>query len=259
MVDVSKKFVYQIEKIFAHPKVDIDFVNERLEKAYDHFYIQLDNLIYSVLKRRLMVSRIKKTKEFQEELAELDDKQIDVILQLKRIKNLFHAIVSGKEITKNDLMTSDIQEYRRSKLVKIQDELIASKNTIDFDFVKEDDERSVNKILEVKKEKKSPKKEKTPTHLITKELFQAGKTVEEIAAERVLTTNTIESHLAKLIATNEIEVFDVMSKEKLEELKSFFQKNGKLNDISLSEMKERAGGSFSWGELRIFRATLVQE
>lgn len=259
MVDVSKKFSYQIEKIFASPTVDLNFVNERLEKAYDHFYIQLDNLIYSVLKRRLMVSRIKKTKEFQEELAELDDKQIDVILQLKRIKNLFHAIVSGKEITKNDLMTSDIQEYRRSKLVKIQDELIASKNTMDFDFVKEDDERSVNKILQVKKEKKASKKEKVPTHLITKELFQAGKSVDEIAAERVLTTNTIESHLAKLIATNEIEVFDVMSKEKLQVLKTYFQKNGKLNEISLSEMKEKAGSTFSWGELRIFRATLVQE
>ena len=206
-----------------------------------------------------MVSRIKKTKEFQEELTELDDKQIDVILQLKRIKNLFHAIVSGKEITKNDLMTSDIQEYRRSKLIKIQDELITNKNTIDFDIIKDDDERSVNKILQVKKEKKGPKEVKIPTHLITKELFKAGKTVEEIAAERVLTTNTIETHLAKLIVSKEIDVSEVMAEEKLQELKTFFKANGKLNEISLMEMKDKAGDTFSWGELRIFRATLVQE
>ncbi|HRO76835.1 MAG TPA: helix-turn-helix domain-containing protein [Crocinitomicaceae bacterium] len=256
LVDVAKKFQAQIAKIFAYPKVDLAFVNERLEKAYEHFYTQLDDLVYNVLKRRYIVSRIKKTKEYQEELAELDNKQLEIILRLKRVKNLFHAIVNGKEITKQSLASDDIQDYRKSKLLKIQDELVASKTQMDFDVIKEEEIQSVHDILAVKKEKK-PKEDKVPTQIQTLNLLREGKTIEEIASIRMFTVDTILGHIAKLITSGEVKLSEALPAEKIEALQQLFPQKTEETLPTVSEMKEKVGDNYSWGELRIFRAGQV--
>lgn len=58
------------------------------------------------------------------------------------------------------------------------------------------DPDAIDKYNKQLKEKK--KKKKQPTHLITKEMMEAGKTLEEIAHARGLTVGTIMNHLTKL-------------------------------------------------------------
>lgn len=255
IVDVAKKFIVQIDKIFTQPQINLLFVNERLEKAYGHFYKQLDDLIYSVLKKRYELSTVKKVKEYQTELEEIDDKQIEIMLRLKRVKNLFQAIVSGQEISKADILTQDIQEYRKSKFLSIQAEKQSGKSTLDFDTIHKEEELTINKLLKnIKKENEKVKTEKIPSHLITLESFRKGKTTEEIAQERMLTVDTITSHLTKLIALNELSVGDVFSEEQLQKLKQLFEKS---EELTLSQMKEQTGDDFSWEELRMYRAGLI--
>jgi hypothetical protein len=57
-----------------------------------------------------------------------------------------------------------------------------------------------------RKEKTESKEEKTPSSTISLQLYQQGKTIEEIAKERALSTGTIEGHLAQHIKTGELSV-----------------------------------------------------
>jgi uncharacterized protein YpbB len=61
-------------------------------------------------------------------------------------------------------------------------------------------------------EKKSTKEEKIPSADITKELFEEGKNVEQIAVIRNLAITTVEGHLAKYVRTGQIDINALMDK-----------------------------------------------
>lgn len=257
IVDVAKKFVLQIDKIFAYPTVNITFVNERVEKAYDHFYEQLDKLVYNVLKRRYMISTLKRVKEFQDELEEIDEQQIEVVLQLKRVKKLLHAISEGKVLTKADLADDSIQEYRKAKFISITEESKGSSTALDFDTLQEEKKISIDSLLKTKKEReKKPKVEKKPTHISTYELYQEGKTIEEIADARVLSVTTIEGHFVKLIGEGKVAIIDLLSPDKIQELKDFFDGLANVDKMLLSDIKNAAGDRFTWSEIKLYRGHL---
>jgi uncharacterized protein YpbB len=79
-------------------------------------------------------------------------------------------------------------------------------------------------------------------------MFQAGKTVEQIAAERKLTVSTIQGHLAYYIQTNQIDIHRLLERDKLEEMEQFFTANP---SATLTEAKAYFGSKFDYGELRI--------
>ncbi|MCE4566300.1 helix-turn-helix domain-containing protein [Maribellus sp. CM-23] len=99
--------------------------------------------------------------------------------------------------------------------------------------------------------KENPKKEKKPkvdTKKVSLEMFQSGKTVAEIAKERAYTENTIEGHLAHFVKTGELDVFQFLTKEKLEKMLEYFKNTKERN---LTPAREALGNEFSYGDLRI--------
>lgn len=252
-VDVARKFVSQIEKIFSFPQVDLHFLNERIEKAYDHFFSQIDALMYSVLKKRLELARVKKVKEYQDELEEIDDKQLEIILRLKLIKQLFHAVVTKTPISKQLLKTEDITNYKKQKIENILQELKTTRVTIDFDSTSQEEAYLAGSLLHSTKEKKTKKEPKIATHLQTLALFKEGKTIAEISEIRMYTETTIYSHLAKLIQEREIVLSAVMSLEKIKKMTDALRNIP--SDKTLSEVKEIVGDAFTWEELRLFKAS----
>ena len=97
-------------------------------------------------------------------------------------------------------------------------------------------------------ETKKEKKEKVDTKLLSFELFKSGKSVEDIAKERALSANTIESHLAHYIKLGELEATRLVDEEKLERIADYF---GKAEDKSFGTAKGHFGSEVSYGELRI--------
>ncbi|SDS68857.1 helix-turn-helix domain-containing protein [Winogradskyella sediminis] len=93
-----------------------------------------------------------------------------------------------------------------------------------------------------------PKKKKADTKKISLDLFQSGKSIEQIALERELTTNTIFRHLTDFIATGEIKVTDIISKKHYEELKKIIPT--KTFD-SLSDLKHQIDDKYSYNEIRL--------
>ncbi|MBC7759469.1 MAG: AAA family ATPase [Phormidesmis sp. FL-bin-119] len=90
-------------------------------------------------------------------------------------------------------------------------------------------------------------RKKQDTKQISLDLSRSGKTVAEIAAERALTTGTIESHLGNFIITGEISVFDIVAKIKVARIMAYIvQHPGK----STTETKNDLGDIISYGELK---------
>lgn len=98
------------------------------------------------------------------------------------------------------------------------------------------------------KPERKPKKEKGQTQRLSFEMYQQGKTIEEIARERSLSITTIESHLARYVAAGDLKIEQFVPDEKLRVISAFFLETG---SHSLSEAREVLGDEYSFGELRM--------
>lgn len=80
----------------------------------------------------------------------------------------------------------------------------------------------------------------------TYEMFQNGRSVEEIAAERKLAVSTIEGHLAHYVSNDELDISRLLAPAKLAEIESYFAANP---NAPLGQAKEFFGDKFRYGEL----------
>ena len=90
-------------------------------------------------------------------------------------------------------------------------------------------------------------KEKADTKKVSFDLFNSGKTVEEIAEERGLGVTTIETHLAHYIGTGELDIFDIFPKEKINKVIDYFMEN---KQVTLNEAKAALSEDVTYTELR---------
>ncbi len=84
--------------------------------------------------------------------------------------------------------------------------------------------------------------------MVSFELFNGGKSIDEIAKERALSANTIEGHLAHFIKLGELEATRLVHEEKLKKIADYFEK---AEDKSFGVAKSHFGNEVSYGELRI--------
>lgn len=89
---------------------------------------------------------------------------------------------------------------------------------------------------------------KIPTHLVTFQLFEEGKNVEQIAKERNLKSQTIYGHLAKLAEQKKFDLSKIITEEKVQIFQEIFSKT---QYASLSEWKEALPDNFEFSEIRI--------
>jgi len=96
-------------------------------------------------------------------------------------------------------------------------------------------------------ELKVKKKDKTPTAEISFTLFKEGKTIEEIAETRSLVPSTIESHLCQYVETGDIDPYDIIDKQKLDNILSLITPE----TSGSGEIKAQLGDEYSWGEVKM--------
>ncbi|CAM3706666.1 putative helicase [Flavobacterium saliperosum S13] len=244
--DASAKFQSQLRKLFSENPVNIDFIRQRCDAAYDYFFKSLDNGVEEILLKIEEVKRIKKVKAFYDELLLLEELQIKTVLQLKKVRLLLKVISEGKEISKQNLLSDEAQHYKINKLVTITERF----KTRNAALVEDDGDVS---YYEPKmKKKKEPKK---ATIEETLELWKQNLSIHEIAKQRKLTPGTIFSHFTKLIQMEIIELSDILPEDKIADLRLAFKN---FNGESLGELKDLHGEAFSWDELRLFKASLKQ-
>lgn len=240
LIDPSRKFISQLNKLFSE-NLDFQFINERVQAAFNYFLLPMDNLVYEILWKLEEVQRLKKAKAYYEELLVLEELQIKAVLRLMKAKLLIETVVQGEPISKEKLSSEEILNYRVNKLETIKN------NFKNINVTLVEDEEDIERYSK-KKTKKEPKKS---TVQETYELWLQKNSIKEIAAIRKLTTQTIGSHLVKLIETQTIKIYDVLPEDKIEALAIVFKG---FKEESLSGLKEQYGDQFTWDELKMFQA-----
>ena len=241
----AEKFIRQLEGLFTKPHFDRVFLKERVDAAYLYFFAQLDGVLLSNLRKIAELSRVRKTKSYAEELEALDDILTETILKLKKVRLLVTAVAEGEAITKDRIWNNDLQQYKLSKIAIVRQELKQVPSLLD-----DPDAEEVSFLKSTKKLAKEQKVKKS-TQEKTLELLEAGKEVSEIARERQLSVQTINSHFAYLIRSGQIELTDVMSPKRISELEQLFDG---FEGNSLNPLKEKLGSKATWDELKLYQA-----
>ena len=244
LLDPSRKFIAQLNTLFKEEDVDLKFVFERIQAAYSYFLQPLDSLVYEILWKLEEVIRIKKVKAFHDELLVLEALQIKAVLRLMKAKLLIETVMKGETISKEKLASDEIKYYKIRKLETIREEF----KNVNVTLIEE--EVDLERYIKKKKTDKEPKKS---TVQETYELWQLRNSIKEIAAIRKLTTQTIGSHMAKLIESETISINDVLPEDKIQELAKAFKG---YKEETLNGLKEKHGDKFTWDELKMFKASL---
>jgi uncharacterized protein YpbB len=143
------------------------------------------------------------------------------------------------------LTTYEIKFYKVNKLERIQEDF----KKVNITLI--DDEQDIERYASKKRAKtKEPKKS---TVQETYELWKENNSIKEIAEIRKLTQQTISGHLAKLIEAKTIAISAILPEDKIHELAKAFE--GYTED-SLNNLKEKYGDTFTWDELKLFKASM---
>ena len=246
LLDAAGKFTLQIDRLFTAEAIDMDFVNERVIAAYNYFLPTMDRVAASLLGKIEEIKKLKKAKSYFEELSELEELQTNAVLRLMRVRVLMEIVVSGREISKDNLTSPEIKTYKADTIASIRAEMRKNPETLS---VEEEGEEYIIERYAIKK--KEPKTVKKATTQETYELWQQKLSVQEIAAERKLTQTTIYSHFVKLIQAGQVALKDLLPAERIAELANAFEG---YTEETLNPLKEKYGEQFSWDELKLYKA-----
>jgi hypothetical protein len=224
---------------------DIELLRERVEAAYQYFIKVLEPVFRENLKQILLLGNKKSTKNYLEELKELDELMTESILNLKKSKALVEQMSNGAEVNRDSIWNDQVKNFKMAKIQVVKDEIRRQNPSL----------LDVDETVLSTKSKSSKKEKKQSTYEKTLALFEKGWNPQEIAERRNVTDQTIYRHLGKLIKDEKVEVEEVLDAEKLEILKNLF--GGEIEE-SLGEAKEKAGKQISWEELKIYHSSLLK-
>ncbi|MCH2229078.1 MAG: helix-turn-helix domain-containing protein [Crocinitomicaceae bacterium] len=243
----ARKFRNQLTNLFNEDTIDLGYVYKRTCAAYNYFYKSLDGMLYSNLKKMAELQSQRNTKQYNEELEELDMLLTETILKLKKSKKLIEAVMNGQTLEKKYIWTEDLKNYKLTKIELVKTEMRAENATFDFDtdFIQ----------LKTKKSKKETSKaKKESTYDITLRMIRGGSSIEEIARERQLSSGTISAHCVRLLKTEKIDLNQVMDSKRINKLYDIFEE---YQGGSMTPLKEKVGDDFSWDELKLYQASLI--
>ena len=244
LLDPSKKFISQLNTLFAQETVDLNHVSARIQAAFGYFLKPMDDLVFEILWKLEEVKRIKKVKAFYDELIILEELQTKAVLRLMKAKLLIETVVAGETISKEKLTSSEIKKYISRKTEAIQNQF----KELNITLI--DDDKDLERYTSKKSKTATPKKS---TVQETYELWVEKKSIQDIATIRVLTKQTIYSHFVKLIQTKAVSISEVLPEDKMQDLATAF---AGYKEESLNTLMEKYGHKFSWEEARMYKASL---
>ena len=105
-----------------------------------------------------------------------------------------------------------------------------------------------------KRERKEPGLTVMDTKAESYKLYKEGRTIADIAKQRSLTTQTIESHLAHYVQQGVIHINELVSSEKQLLIEPAIKE---FNGGSITPVKQKLGNAISFGEIRLVLAWLT--
>jgi len=129
-----------------------------------------------------------------------------------------------------------VEKYGAEFLQVIHDYCL--QNNLESLMHERDKPKREKKIKDKKTKDEKIKEAKIPSKHLSLELYQQGKTIEEIAKERNLAVSTIASHLAEFI-DNEVDIDEFISEEKRKEAENILEAKTDDNISDYQTLKEK--------------------
>ncbi len=213
------KFVMQLQYLLNTANDEHQSVNERLKAAVNYFTTEINKLLDKTDEIIDLLNKKKKAKK--------------KIKDLKMVKTFFvhhlDYIIRSQRMVQSMIDKTDMMEAMM--IVK----QVAPESDSDT-------------TVEKGEKPKTEKREKGATNKISFDLFKEGKSIDQIAAERGMTTSTIEGHLAHYISTGELDILEFMHEDKLQEIIDAIME---LDTEQLSPIKNHLGDHYSYGEIKM--------
>lgn len=239
LIEAANKFMAQLDKLFGQNHLDLDFILQRFLAAYQYFFEPLDGMYFEILWKLEAAKKNQKAKGFFDEVSDLESMLLDIILQLMKAKLIIQNYAKGLAINKNTIISDEINHYKNNKIQFVV-------KAFDKQFLDLSSTEKIEKEVTKTSSKKS-------TLSLTLALWHEGKKIHEIAQIRKLSESTIYTHFIKLVASQQIAIQEVVSEEKWQALKDTF---ALYNNLTIQEIKEKTGNTFSWNDLKLFQASL---
>lgn len=218
-------------------------LKERIHAAISYFNPIFQPLNEKVLKHKLQVSKLPKTKQYVSELDDLDSRLSKTILSFQKVGLLMESSINPELDIVSEWNTIGnlkwrnriINEFAETNLpgLKIPKEFVSNK-------------KYYSNSGQKTKEPRKTKKEKGQTYTLTLEAYTAGKTLEEIAEIRGLAVSTIVGHMRRLIVEERISIEKLISPEALQYWTEFLQADP---DIYIWGLREKIGDENKFREL----------
>jgi hypothetical protein len=242
LLEISAHFHRYIDSHFR--KENYAAITEKINGAQSYFTKQLEAFAAGLYMQLGTVSKAKKSKTYFNELLEIEEQFLLFLRKINNCHALVLAFTSGETLNKSILDEGFVKRYRARMLANTVElikqkspELIAQENS------------EIEEALNGNKKKKAEKSEKIPTTEITFQMWKDGKSIEEIAKERVFTTSTIEGHFEKLIEEEKVDIGDVMDKVTFDKIMAAFEA---LPDAEGTKpIKEILGDEISFGQIKM--------
>ena len=232
-----------VEDWYTHAKVSRFLDKDRPKALYTSLKAETENL-KSISEKFAKILTQKTTKFIQKEenWQEIEDKARGAVnFFFKNVREkIFMPLKDFYAETKGVKGLKQYNEVAKTLLDDLEDWLQDLKNVHLLEQKLFDDKNSA----EI-----SAKTAKIPTHIVTYQMFENGKTVPEIAKGRGLVNETVYGHLAKFAEQGVLDISRIIAKEKIEIFEKEFLKNPDF--ATLTEWKNGIPGDFEFHEIRI--------
>ena len=224
-------------------------VFKSLNAVSDKFRIQYTQMLTadSDMSQPALQDRIHKgAKYFWQKMGVITDlvKKTNVTTDNKTAKKQFQDRFST--FVEEAKLKQSLLRYEQGTEFSVSDYL---KKKAQFLLGQEESGVSSSKSSSKQKKSKEPKEPKIPTKEVSFNLFQQGKNIDEIAAERGLTKGTIIGHLTPYVKEGKIGLRTFISTSREEKIRSFMEAHPEMEHFS--EIKEALGGNYEYWEIKL--------
>lgn len=229
--DVADKFKIKLNNLVeANQKTNLPVILERITSAKEYFDPLFKIISDKILEQVEALKKKSKTKAYTKELQEIELLFFNQMQRIHKAESMLKANINNIEFSKASMQNAAREERMQSVDAKVE-----------------------FKPKRAKKEAGEKNAPKINTKDVSLKLYQAGKTIAEIAAERSLSITTIEGHIAYYVSTGELDIHAFMSPGKLDIIIDTLHKS----DLSLlAPIKEALGEDYSYGEIKLAMAYL---
>jgi len=176
-------------------------------------------------------------KQWRDKTAGEQNVEIYRVLQLKSIKEITEKLpVSIQALQKIKGIGNQKAKLFGPQIIEIITKYCAENNI------------KIEAQQTIEEPPKAKKPEKGSTQMISFEMLKSGMSIEDIARERGYVVSTIEGHLSNFVATGELDIYNVLDADKVDEI-ALYMVTKKPETLTIA--KTDLGEAVSYGELRL--------